>query len=201
MLWFALGTQANIRRGNDILRWLQKGLPLIGPRTTLRWLGSSAVELHIAEPNDPFRDATVLAVLEPRDVALLWAFARSRGRRDFLILRANLRRMPSYEARVRDRRGWTGRDARSDEDRGPGWRTLDWSEPEVEAAVSDPAAAATLHEHWRRLSRMSGGLWRVSVSQTVPHLAVHLRPAPDQVPAEQLLREFRQLALDVLPRR
>ena len=55
MLWFALGTQRNIRIGNDLLRWLQRGLPLLGRRTTLRWLGSSAVELRIVEPAEPFR--------------------------------------------------------------------------------------------------------------------------------------------------
>src|SRR5206468_1204685 len=54
MLWFALGTQRNIRRGNALLEWLQGGLPIIGPRTTLRWLGSSAVELHVADAVAPF---------------------------------------------------------------------------------------------------------------------------------------------------
>ena len=32
MLWFALGTQRNIRRGNGLLSWLQDGLPLLGER-------------------------------------------------------------------------------------------------------------------------------------------------------------------------
>ena len=56
MLWFALGTQRNIRKGNDLLRWLQGGLPILGRRTTMRWLGSSAVELGIVEPASPFRE-------------------------------------------------------------------------------------------------------------------------------------------------
>src|SRR5919198_4169854 len=81
LLWFALGTRNNIRKGNDLLRWLQTGLPLLGRRTTLRWLGSSVAELQIANADAPFRDATVMVVLEPRDVGLLWAFARARGRR------------------------------------------------------------------------------------------------------------------------
>jgi hypothetical protein len=68
MLWFTLGTQRNIRKGNHLLVWLQEDLPRIGPRTTLRWLGSSAVELTIVEPREPFRTATVVLVLEPRDV-------------------------------------------------------------------------------------------------------------------------------------
>ena len=86
---------------------------MLGRRTTLRWLGSSAVELGIVEPEPPFREATVVIVLEPRDVAVLWAFARSRGRRDFVIVRANLAGRRGFSMDVRDPRGWTGRlDAR-----------------------------------------------------------------------------------------
>jgi len=36
LLWFALGTGRNIRKGNELLRWLQGGLPLLGRRTTMR---------------------------------------------------------------------------------------------------------------------------------------------------------------------
>jgi hypothetical protein len=35
LLWFAFGTQGNIRRGNEFLRWLQKGLPVLGKRQIL----------------------------------------------------------------------------------------------------------------------------------------------------------------------
>ena len=39
MLWFALGTQRNISKGNELLRWLQTGLPMLGRKATMRWLG------------------------------------------------------------------------------------------------------------------------------------------------------------------
>ncbi len=45
MGWFAVGIIWNIRRGNAVLRWLQTGLPRLGERTTLRWLGSSVVAM------------------------------------------------------------------------------------------------------------------------------------------------------------
>ena len=79
LLGFAFGTQRNVRRGNDLLRWLQEGLPLIGERTALKWLGSSAVQLDITKPKTPFSEAQVVVVLEPRDVGWLWAWARSRA--------------------------------------------------------------------------------------------------------------------------
>jgi hypothetical protein len=53
--WFALGTQRNIRKGNDALRWLQDGLKLLGEKTNLGWLGSSVVELKIQSAKEPFR--------------------------------------------------------------------------------------------------------------------------------------------------
>jgi hypothetical protein len=169
MLWFALGTQRNIGRGNGLLRWLQGGLPILGRRTTMRWLGSSAVELEIVEPQAPFREATVVVVLEPRDVALLWAFARSRGRRDFVIIRANLVRAPGFNMDVRDPSGWTGRPDEADgewQDSGAGTVTL----------AGPGADDALMRAAWDRLSGLTAGVWRLTVQQVVPHLEVHFRP-------------------------
>jgi hypothetical protein len=187
MLWFTFGTQRNIRKGNAVLTWLQGGLPRIGPRTTLRWLGSSAVELTIVDARDPFRDMTVIVVLEPRDVGLLWAFARSRGRRDFVIFRGNLRRPPRSSAEVGDPVGWTGRLASESE---PGWRQTTW--PEGVIAKLDANADETLvRSAWDRLAASSDGVWRLTVQPVVPHLEAHIRPPdPDRVPAERLIGEL-----------
>ena len=95
--WFAVGTQYNVRRGKSALKWLQEGLPLVGERATVRWLGSSVIELKIAEAKAPFRSAEVLVVLEPRDVPLMWWWAHARGRRDVLIFRSQLRGAPKFE--------------------------------------------------------------------------------------------------------
>src|SRR5512143_1159603 len=43
--WFAWGTIANVRKGRELMRWMQGGLPALGERTTVRWLGSSVVEM------------------------------------------------------------------------------------------------------------------------------------------------------------
>src|ERR1035438_3930909 len=51
--WFALGTHLNVRKGHRFLEWLQSGLPLVGEKTTLRWLG--AFVLHL--PNEKARQA------------------------------------------------------------------------------------------------------------------------------------------------
>ena len=198
MLQFALGTQRNIRRGNDILGWLQAGLPLLGPRTTLRWLGSSAAELGIVEPNDPFREATVLVVLEPRDVSWLWAFARARGRRDFVIVRCSLRRAPRIAAEVAARGAWTGGAgftprAEGEED----WRSAEWADSNAVVRLGSGANEADARRWWNELARLSGGAWRLSVRRTVPHLEVHVLPPAGSVGSERLLRAVRDIAVEV----
>ena len=105
--WFAIGTQLNIRKGHRVLRWLQDGMPLLGERTTLRWLGSSAVELKVQRAIGPLRSAEVVLVLEPRDLPVLWWFFHARGRRDLLIARGDLRAPPRFELEVFDRHAWS----------------------------------------------------------------------------------------------
>jgi len=190
MLWFALGTQRNVSKGNKLLRWLQHGLPIVGRRTTIRWLGSSAIELGIVEPHAPFREATVVVVLEPRDVPLLWAFARSRGRRDFVIIRANLVRAPAFTMDMRDLSGWTGRRDKGEaqgEWHASGGRTV---------ALAGPGADESLiRGAWDRLSGLTSGVWRLTVQPVVPHLEVHFRPpVGDGAGSERIVGPIRDLA-------
>jgi len=105
--WFAAGTHFNVRKGEAALRWLQQGLPQIGEKTTLRWLGSSAVELKIEKGKAPFRAAEVVIVLEPRDVPPFWLLARLRGRHDLFIFRGTLRNRPALEMEAFNPDSWS----------------------------------------------------------------------------------------------
>ncbi len=105
--WFAIGTQWNIRKGDSVLKWLQDGLPVIGERTTMQWLGSSVLKLNIEKANEPFRSAETLIVFEPRDVVLLWGWARMRGRRDLFIFRSELRSQPQFEIEALEPGAWS----------------------------------------------------------------------------------------------
>ena len=107
--WFALGTHLNVRKGHRFLEWLQGGLPLVGEKTTLRWLGSSVVHLQMEKAREPFRRVEVLVVLEPRDVPPLWLLSRLRGRRDLLIVRTELRSVPKLEVEILDPQAWSTR--------------------------------------------------------------------------------------------
>ena len=109
--WFAAGTIWNVRKGSALMRWMQGGLPLLGERTTVRWLGSTAVEMVIRDGKAPFASVTLVIFLEPRDMPWMWALGRSRGRRDTLIIRGVLRRAPAFEFEALDPASWSGRDA------------------------------------------------------------------------------------------
>ncbi len=196
LLWFALGTQLNIRKADRAMKWLQSGLPLLGPRTTLRWLGSSVAELKIVDPRTPCRAAMAMIVLEPRDLSAIWALSRGRGRRDFLLLRLDLNRAPRFRADLIDPRAWTARDRRSDD--APFAHQDTWTDATgtTVAVRSDGAAdLSRLRAAWDQLSGSSGGAWRISVRQLVPHVEVHcLFPSLETGDARRLLSAVRELA-------
>jgi hypothetical protein len=201
MVWFALGTQRNVSRGNRLLGWLQDGLGALGPKTTLRWLGSSVAELRISKPRDPYREALVMVVLEPRDLGALWALSRRRGRRDFLLLRLSLVRAPTVRADLVDPRAWTAAHQREDDlepERHEGW--TDAAGRPVRLAHDGRADLLALQAHWNRLAEHSGGAWRISVRPTVPHLEIHvLAPDPGRDSARQLLDQVGELARALVP--
>jgi hypothetical protein len=199
-LWFAIGTQLNVRRGNAILRWMQDGLPLIGKRTTMRWLGSSAVELVIAEPSAPFRTVTVILVLEPRDLPWLWAMSRSRGRRDLLIVRAELRRAPRGDLEVAEVGSWSARLPIQAGDAIAALDPIEWPSRDgaaIQAMAGSGVDRGRAIDLWAALDRTSGGATRLSVRRTVPHVEVHVRPPDTQTPAAPLFGVVRDVASEL----
>ncbi len=183
--WFAAGTIWNVRSGRDLMRWMQGGLPVLGQRTTVRWLGSSAVEMVIRDGKAPFASATLVIFLEARDTPWMWALGRSRGRRDTLIIRGVLRRTPVVEFEVLDPVSWSGRDALP---RVP----ARWLVRQVEA----PGGVSTHYESAKGLAladallalaaRSKMPVRRLSLRRTEPNFQLHL-PLPDR---RQPARDF-----------
>lgn len=197
MLAFAFGTQRNISKGNARLAWVQSALPALGRKTTLRWLGSSAVQLDLVDPAEPFREVTVLYVLEPRDVPLLWLFSRASGRRDVLILRASLRRAPQLDLEATTPHAWI---KAPDTDEVVTWPAAAFPGG-VHAAASagaDQSAVTAARRAWEQLGAATDSVWRLSIRRTVPHLEVHVRPADAaRAPAERVVQPFVDLATEL----
>ncbi len=196
--WFAVGTTWNVRRGDVMLKWLRQGLPLVGERTTMRWLGSSVLELKINKSRDPFRTLETLIAFEPRDVVFLWALARLRGRRDVLILRAQLRSTPDFELEAFVPHGWTApRGANSLQARG--WTPLPLTDHRNLTAFYSGEQGAQVQPLVDLAARACPGLVRLAVHRSVPNLELHwLLPDPAACPARDLFLKVRQLGEDVL---
>ncbi len=197
--WFAVGTQWNVRRGDAALKWLRSGLPLVGERTTVRWMGSSAMELKIGKASNPFRTAETIVIFEPRDVPFLWAISRLRRRRDTLIFRSQLRSAPAFELDAFDPMGWTvGSMERT-------LRSSNWQQQNLALAQpllvystgqADPAVCKRIIE----LATHAGGeLLRLSLHRNVPNLEVHwIMPDLETCSARDLYLKVRQVAEEIL---
>jgi hypothetical protein len=193
MGWFAIGTIYNIRKGESVMRWMQGGLPLIGERTTVRWLGTTAVEMKIVKAKPPFEQASLVIFMEPRDVPWFWGIARAQGRRDTLIIRAQLRTSPHADFEALDRKSWSGRDAlrRIESER--------WT-------VSEPTADEELAIHYKtegaleranlllKLARESGFVVRrLSLRHSEPHLQIHLALPAASASAHDFFQTIQEL--------
>jgi hypothetical protein len=191
---FALGTHRNVRRGDDAMRWAQGGLPLVGEKTTLRWLGSSVVQLKIPNAKWPFRETEVLFVLEPRDIAPLWFLARARGRRDLFIFRSRMDKLPEFEFEAFEPTAWSAR-GREDQLRRQKWQPVTVRDPLVAYAPELPTAASRLLD----LAALSAcPLVRLSIQRRDPNFEVHwplaeLRKLPSDTVFETLRRIGEQL--------
>jgi hypothetical protein len=197
--WFALGTQLNIRRGNRLLRWLGQGLPLVGERTTLRWLGSSAIELKVQTALAPLRSAEVFIVLEPRDLPVLWWLFRARGRRDLLIVRAELHAAPRVELEVFRPGAWSARGRARALGR-EHWMPVPLPLPLPTTSGSPlvayaPRPADATADLLPLVPGAEGSLVRVAVRRSAPHLEVHweLREL-ERLDARAVLETFQRLA-------
>jgi hypothetical protein len=167
---FALGTHINVRRGHEALRWLQGGLPLLGKKTSLRWLGSSVVQLTIEKPEPPFRRAEVLVVLEPRDVPPLWLLSRLRGRRDTLIVRTELRTIPHFALELLQRSSWDAGRVRG-QVKQLHWEPVPAGSPDLLAYAPKPVAA--IPELLAETGRVRLPFVRLSVREQKNTLELH----------------------------
>jgi hypothetical protein len=171
--WFFLGAQWNVNRAHAGLRWLREGLPLLGPKATMRWMGTTGVTLGLNAANEPFKSAEVLFLMEPRDVIPLWLLAHFvRHRRDFMIVRGDLRRHARVEFNVLDEKSWSGKEALKNN------TPREWTRTALPGglllAAEGPDAANAARQMLAQMGPLATRVRRVSVRRTLPHLEVHM---------------------------
>lgn len=192
--WFAAGTFWNVRKGSAVMKWMHGGLPLMGERTTVRWLGSTSVEMSIQHANPPFERVAAVIFLEPRDLPWMWALSRRWGRRDTLIVRGNLRDTPRTDVEALDRSSWSGRDALrriapSD------WMVREPSSPGALSVYYKTPAGLALGEALIDLTRSAKlSVRRLSVRRTERSFQVHLDLPATTAAAGDLFHTVQTLA-------
>jgi len=178
MGWFAIGMIYNLRRGDAMMKWMEKGLPKIGAKTSFRWLGSSVVELVINRAQRPMRSLIVLLVFMPRDVFWMTIWALIRGRRDVLIFRGQASQVPSIDLELAHPKTWTGRTAIQQA------RQRNWeSRPYGDLLLLAPhglldLAEETVNRLGGSISKLSPNYIRFALRRQEPHFEFHL-PFPD----------------------
>ena len=178
MGWFAIGMIYNLRRGDKILKWMQDGLPLIGQRTTFRWLGTSVAEMGIAKAKRPFQRMDVLLVLKPRDVFWMTIIAFFQGRDDVLIFRAYLNTPPLLDLELADPKTWSGRTALNQVS-ARGWESADYHGLRLMAPKGLLNLAATTFDQLAvPMQSLSPRYIRFSLRKTVPNFEIHV-PFPN----------------------
>jgi len=185
MGWFAVGMIYNLRRGDKILKWMQDGLPLIGQKTTFRWLGTSVAEMGIAKAKRPFHRLDVLLVLKPRDVFWMTILALFQQRDDILIFRAALATPPLLDLELADPKTWSGREALAKSAK-RGWEATDYRGLRLMAPKGLlNLAAETLDRLAVPMQSLSPRYVRLSLRKTAPNMEVHLPfPNPSEADAK-----------------
>lgn len=187
-VWFVIGGIINRRHGQAVFRWLEQGLSRWGKISEARWIGSSGsgARVALARADAPFGRVEAVFLLESREIAPLWAFNRLRGKRDELIVKANLRAAPplEIEAAPPEARSW--REVQGFREAGAvaGLRLMTRGQPrpDVQARVTD------------FLRAYESSLIRFSLRRRAPNLIVHVR-LPDLLagPPEALFLALRDL--------
>jgi hypothetical protein len=98
-IWYLIGSIINRRLGVSVFEWLRTGLGQLGKISEARWIGSSGsgARIVVAQAGAPFQRVEVVYLMESREILPLWLFNRIRGKRDEMVIRANLRSAPLQE--------------------------------------------------------------------------------------------------------
>lgn len=102
LVWWPIGGIINQRRGNRWMEWLKTGAPELGGASGQQWLRSfhTVGQLSITDLRAPFRSLDVLFTLENRSNLLMWPIRHLQGRRDEMIVQADLLANPVQELEV-----------------------------------------------------------------------------------------------------
>lgn len=177
LVWYGIASFYNRRKGLSIYRWLRPGVATAGEITEAKWIGSSGsgAKISVAKANHPFRRVDAAYLLETRELLPLWIFNWLRGRRDLLILRIDLRTVPSTalelmhagDRRLRGMTDSSGRQITAQQSLSLG--------SDFEVAWLGRRDESLLQKLSPFLGRYGASVGRLSASRKPPHLIFEMR--------------------------
>lgn len=172
-LWFVAGYISNGLKVRRISRAAEAALTKYGRVSSIRRLGNSGAQFIVEKAETPFRQIELVFLLEGRENLLLWLLERIRGRRDELVLRANLRTAPAQEISLAESqdREFKARLLREQE------KPYEWiaAPAGLEMARRGARDDVMVERLGRFLDGFGGAVRRVSIQSKEPHLTVRVR--------------------------
>jgi hypothetical protein len=196
-VWYLAGNELMRRRAHRLALWTGRVLEPLGGKQSIQWLGAQAFRLEVAEPRPPFSTLTITGLIESWDVPVVWAWNRLHGRRDMVLIQAQLRAQPLWGFEVYRPGTLLAGDARHFA-RQEGWEETSAEELAIAAVGDPPRRLATellevvSSERWRLL--------RLAVRRQGQHLTLALNvPDPARFDAAEASSLARRLAERVVP--
>jgi hypothetical protein len=196
-VWYLAGNELMRRRAHRLALWTGRVLEPLGGKQSIQWLGAQAFRLEVAEPRPPFSTLTITGLIESWDVPVVWAWNRLHGRRDMVLIQAQLRAQPLWGFEVYRPGTLLAGDARHFA-RQEGWEETSAEELAIAAVGDPPRRLATellevvSSERWRLL--------RLAVRRQGQHLTLALNvPDPARFDAADASSLARRLAERVVP--
>jgi hypothetical protein len=153
---------------------------------------SSGAEVKITNASAPFRQVELSYHLLTRELPILWGIELIRGKRDTLVVRADLREKPQQEYEVVPLRGALRRIL----DQHAATRPWRWTEMATGLGMATRNQAGSRAEATVRafLERFGGSVERLSLRERSPNLILFVRlPGVQGVPAREFLQSVRRL--------
>lgn len=186
-VWYVVGATINRRRGVATYQWLQAELEQVGKVTEAKWIGSSGTgaRLLIGNALKPFRRVEVIFLLESREIMPLWVFNRIRGKQDEMVLKANLRTVPTQEIEIA--RGLNRKIknlmTNPDEEQAPFEQGPESSAFTI--AMRGRGQNEFMEDLQSLLEKYRDALLQVSVRRKMPHLIIRVRTPPLMADADE----------------
>ena len=198
---YMLGTWLNRRRSKELGLWLAAGVGVLGGQTLWKWVGTmtSGAQVTIVGATRPFKQGEVLYLLLTREFLPLWGIELLRGKRDLLVMRAELSAKPVREFEVVPISG----DLRKTLDRNPGAIPWQWQEMPAGLGLAthiDPGGqiAAAVRKF---LEAYGPFVQRLSVRKGSPQLILFAQlTGLERTPAKEFLAAVREVVAALEPK-